>query len=93
LLAQLPVDDDPRADPMPDHARAGAYLLGLWGMDYPIIDAVARHHEPLPRIPAALDAATAVRVAAAIVGGRRDHPDPRWAPWCRASEDDREEAA
>jgi putative nucleotidyltransferase with HDIG domain len=93
LLAQLPVDDDPRADPMPDHARAGAYLLGLWGMDYPIIDAVARHHEPLPRIPVALDAATAVRVAAAIVGGRRDHPDPRWAPWCRASEDDREEAA
>ena len=28
------------------HAEAGAYLLGLWGLPYPIVEAVAHHHHP-----------------------------------------------
>ena len=28
------------------HAEIGAYLLGLWGLPLPIIDAVARHDDP-----------------------------------------------
>lgn len=32
-------------DPL-DHARAGAFLLGLWGLAEPIVDAIAYHHEP-----------------------------------------------
>jgi len=28
------------------HAEIGGYLLGLWGLPYPIIEAVANHHEP-----------------------------------------------
>ena len=28
------------------HAEIGAYLLGLWGMPYPIVEAVAYHHRP-----------------------------------------------
>jgi len=28
------------------HAEVGAYLLGLWGLPYPMIEAVANHHEP-----------------------------------------------
>lgn len=28
------------------HAEIGAYLLGLWGLPYPIVEAVANHHEP-----------------------------------------------
>jgi putative nucleotidyltransferase with HDIG domain len=28
------------------HAELGAYLLGLWGMPYPVIEAVAHHHHP-----------------------------------------------
>jgi len=28
------------------HAEIGAYLLGLWGMPYPIVEAVANHHHP-----------------------------------------------
>jgi HD-like signal output (HDOD) protein len=28
------------------HAEAGAYLLGLWGLPYPIVEAVAHHHRP-----------------------------------------------
>jgi putative nucleotidyltransferase with HDIG domain len=29
------------------HAKIGAYLLGLWGLPYPIIEAVAYHHAPM----------------------------------------------
>lgn len=28
------------------HAEIGAYLLSVWGLPYPIIEAVASHHEP-----------------------------------------------
>ncbi|MCC6901888.1 MAG: HDOD domain-containing protein [Polyangiaceae bacterium] len=28
------------------HARVGGYLLGLWGLPYPISEAVALHHNP-----------------------------------------------
>ncbi len=28
------------------HAEVGAYLLGIWGFPYPIIEAVAHHHCP-----------------------------------------------
>jgi putative nucleotidyltransferase with HDIG domain len=28
------------------HAEVGAYLLQLWGLPYPLVDAVARHHDP-----------------------------------------------
>lgn len=30
----------------PHYAQAGAYLLGLWGLPMPIVEAVAHHHQP-----------------------------------------------
>ena len=33
------------------HAELGAYLLGLWGMPYPIVEAITHHHRP-SRAPA-----------------------------------------
>jgi HD-like signal output (HDOD) protein len=32
------------------HAEVGAYLLGLWSLPYPIVEAVAHHHAPW-RVP------------------------------------------
>ena len=29
-----------------EHARAGGFLLGLWGIASPIVEAIAYHHEP-----------------------------------------------
>jgi HD-like signal output (HDOD) protein len=29
------------------HAHVGAYLLGLWGLPPAVVDAVARHHDPI----------------------------------------------
>jgi HD-like signal output (HDOD) protein len=28
------------------HAEIGGYLLGLWGLPYPVVEAVALHHSP-----------------------------------------------
>ena len=28
------------------HAQVGAYLLGIWGLPPPVVDAVAHHHDP-----------------------------------------------
>ena len=45
------------------HAEVGAYLLGLWGLPAPIMEAVANHHVPR-RIPhAMLDNVGAVHIA------------------------------
>ena len=32
------------------HAEVGAYLLGLWGLPVPVVEAVAHHHAPATRV-------------------------------------------
>ncbi len=38
--------DNHNIDASTTHASAGAYLLGLWGLPYPTVEAVAFHHQP-----------------------------------------------
>jgi HD-like signal output (HDOD) protein/CheY-like chemotaxis protein len=45
------------------HAELGAYLLGLWSLPYPIVEAVAHHHRPRRVAPAGFDLLAAVHVA------------------------------
>lgn len=45
------------------HAEVGAYLLGLWGLPVPIVEAVAWHHQPLRSRPTAFGVLTAVHIA------------------------------
>jgi len=49
------------------HAEIGAYLLGLWGLPYAVVEAVARHHLPAAVRPAPLDATGAVAVVNALL--------------------------
>jgi len=54
------------------HADVGAYLLTLWGLPGPVIDAVSTHHHPLSpgsRVDVSVD--DAVRIAHLIVHTRR----------------------
>ena len=52
------------------HAEVGGYLLGLWGLPYPIVEAVANHHAP-GRVPQrCFDVLAAVHVADALVNER-----------------------
>lgn len=45
------------------HAEVGAYLLGLWGLPYPLIEAVAYHHHPQRGKPESLDLIVGVYLA------------------------------
>ena len=45
------------------HADVGAYLLGLWGLPVPIVEAVALHHQPLKAISRSFTPLVAVHVA------------------------------
>ena len=57
------------------HAEIGAYLLGLWGIDSLVVEAVAHHHRP-DRIPhASFDASTALYVADRLARELDGHPD------------------
>lgn len=49
------------------HARLGGYLLGIWGLPYPVVEAVAHHHQPSVVSPGSFDALGAVHVANCLV--------------------------
>ncbi|MBW2438691.1 MAG: response regulator [Desulfobacterales bacterium] len=42
------------------HAEIGAYLMGLWGVDYPVIEAIAFHHCPGKSLASSTGLLTAV---------------------------------
>ena len=48
------------------HAEVGAYLLGLWGLPTPIIEALAYHHQPANMAGKTFSPALAVHVADAL---------------------------
>lgn len=44
--AGIPAHEAERATFSSTHAEVGAYLLGLWGLPHPIVEAAALHHRP-----------------------------------------------
>lgn len=66
-------DTDPDASPDPaldqQHAAAGAYLLGLWGLPDPIVEAVAFQYGPRRTRTGGFWVTGAVHVASALVNG------------------------
>jgi HD-like signal output (HDOD) protein len=61
-----------------NHATAGAYLLGLWGVPDALTDVVASHHSPANKDQERFGVSSAVAVADALVhnqdGGPEDLP-------------------
>ncbi len=45
MEAGMPVHDLEKKRFGLTHAEAGAYLLGIWGLPYPVVEAVALHHK------------------------------------------------
>ncbi|MBS7458515.1 HDOD domain-containing protein [Coralloluteibacterium stylophorae] len=67
LLPGVRDSDDADADPeLPSHVDAGAYLLGLWGLPMPIVEAVAFHRAPARSGERSFWVTGAVHVAAAL---------------------------
>ena len=57
------------------HAEVGAYLLGLWGLPDPLVEAVAWHHTPSKCPGAAFTPLTAVHAADALAHAGEQVPD------------------
>ncbi len=53
------------------HAEVGAYLLGLWGLPHPVIEAVAMHHLPNEAGTTTFTAVTAVHAANGLAHQRQ----------------------
>ncbi|MGA9884830.1 MAG: response regulator [Candidatus Acidiferrales bacterium] len=58
------------------HAEVGAYLLSLWGLPYPVVEAVAHHHHP-ERVPQhKLDMITVVYLTNLLAHENSGDPGP-----------------
>lgn len=73
----IPLHEAERAVLEATHAEVGAYLLGLWGLPYPMLEAVAFHHEPPLAPQSRFDLLAAIAVSQAILGGLEAPPVPR----------------
>src|ERR1700677_1296189 len=49
------------------HAQVGAYLLGLWGLPYPIVEAVALHHTARAIVPHGFDLLVGLAISHALL--------------------------
>jgi len=64
---QLSACDAERAVFGASHAEVGGYLLGLWGLPVPVVEAIALHHSPDSSSTKQFSAVTATHVANALV--------------------------
>jgi HD-like signal output (HDOD) protein len=55
------------------HAEIGAYLLGLWGLPYAIVEDVALHHAPATVTPHGYDLVGALAVSHALIHPVKGH--------------------
>jgi HD-like signal output (HDOD) protein len=63
----LPLFECERLTTGATHAEIGAYLLGLWGLPYSIVEAVALHHAPTSITPHGYDLLGALSVSHALL--------------------------
>jgi HD-like signal output (HDOD) protein len=69
----LPLFECERRTTGATHAEIGAYLLGLWGLPYPIVEAVAQHHTPMAITPHGYDLVGALAVSHALLEPMNGH--------------------
>jgi HD-like signal output (HDOD) protein len=69
----LPLVECERLTTGATHAEIGAYLLGLWGLPYSIVEAVALHHAPASVTPHGYDLLGALAVSHALLESSGAH--------------------
>jgi HD-like signal output (HDOD) protein len=69
VAAGASLTDAEASESLPPHPLSGAYLLGLWGLPEPIVDAVARHHMGRQGQTCPASVADVVHCASALVEG------------------------
>jgi HD-like signal output (HDOD) protein len=63
----MPLDEAERLHIGVDHGTAGAYLLGLWGLPYEVVESVAHHEVPGRIVHGGFDVLSAIAVAHALL--------------------------
>ena len=69
----LPLFECERQTAGATHAQIGAYLLGLWGLPYAVVEAVALHHTPLAVTPHGYDLLGALAVSHTLLEPHSAH--------------------
>lgn len=64
-----------QADPERRHAELGAYQLGLWGLPFQVVEAVAHHHAPNRAAADCVGLTQLVWLAACVVEGKTPSAD------------------
>ncbi len=70
LLEDRPLEEIEREILGTTHAEVGAYLLALWGLPDPVVEAVAFHHQPAKVQHEEFDVISAVHVASFLADPR-----------------------
>jgi HD-like signal output (HDOD) protein len=70
-----------------DHGTAGAYLLGLWGLPYEVVETVANHERAECLSRTAFDCLGAVAIAEAVLAEIRPEDTPRYEKMAPAVDD------
>ena len=71
-----PLTDTERAHVGIDHGTAGAYLLGLWGLPYEVVEAVANHEKPILTSHTTFDVSSALAIAHLLLRAVRPEEAP-----------------
>jgi HD-like signal output (HDOD) protein/ActR/RegA family two-component response regulator len=72
-IERLPLIECERRTTGATHAQLGAYLLGLWGLPYSIVEAVALHHTPTAVSGTGYDLLGALAVSHALLEPAEAH--------------------
>jgi putative nucleotidyltransferase with HDIG domain len=63
------------------HAEIGAYLLGMWGLPDPIVDAIAFHHRPGRQVAYKVDLLTTLHIANGLISMCHYEKEPDYAAY------------
>jgi HD-like signal output (HDOD) protein len=63
------------------HAEMGGYLLGLWGLPYPIVEAITFHHRPGPYTPEKPNLVSVLYIANALADMCQFEKEPVYAAY------------
>jgi HD-like signal output (HDOD) protein len=74
----MPLADAERKFTGIDHGTAGAYLLGLWGLPFEVVEAIAHHAEPARIAQSSFDVLSAVGIAHALLAEIRPAEVPAY---------------
>ena len=72
-IERLPLIECERRTTGATHAQVGAYLLGLWGLPYSIVEAVALHHAPTAVTGNGYDLLSALAVSQSLLESAHAH--------------------